>query len=75
MAGEGDVRGKWGHAWQGGPCVAGGGHLWWEACMQETWPLKWAVRNLLEFILVFCMFVSCSYTLQTTDSLPVSCIS
>ena len=25
MAGEGDVRGKWGHAWQGGPCVAGGG--------------------------------------------------
>ena len=26
MAGEGDVRGKWGHAWQGGAaCVAGGG--------------------------------------------------
>ena len=38
MAGEGDMRGRWGgacvaggHAWQGA-CVVGG-HLWWGTCV------------------------------------------
>ena len=35
-----------GCAWQQGTCVAGG------ACVQERWPLKQAVRILLECILV-----------------------
>ena len=51
MAGEGacmqgGVYGR-GHVWQGGACVVGGGHVW-----QERQPLQWAVRILLECILV-----------------------
>ena len=41
-----------GHVWQGG-ISDGGGHAWQAGvCMQETWPLKWAVHILRKCILV-----------------------
>ena len=64
----GDMHGK-------GVCVAGGmhgrgvcmaegvhsrGHAWEGACVQERWPLKWAVSIVLECILVadfFCFLL------------------
>ena len=65
---QGDVCGKgahmagghaWqGHAWQGDVCgkgTCGGGGT----CVQERWPLKRAVRILLECILVF-IFILCT---------------
>ena len=46
------MRGRGGHVWQRGVCVAGVGGGEWHA-WQERRPLKRAVRILLECILVF----------------------
>ena len=46
-----------GHTLQEGVCVCGGGHVWQRGvCVQETRPLKRAVRIPLECIVVIILF-------------------
>ena len=67
MCGCGGVHGR-GYAWWGGACVAegacvAGGHAW-----QERRPLQWAIRILLECILVSKMFLKCYFFNELSKS-------
>ena len=69
-----------GHAWwQGGTCVVAGGHAWWGDAWQggvrgigRDMVNKWAVRILLECILVFTKFTNELYhNERKIEALPV----